>query len=97
MNATRKKARPRRAGQCYTYDGQADPWGGQYTLIKCVGPSRWITCNLPPSETEIQAIREDPWLLAHGGIEEAIAGRWERWGEPREMRFISRDEYARYF
>lgn len=94
---TTKKRPARRAGQVGTYDFQADTFGGQYTLIERAGPNCWLVVDLPPSEAEIAAIREDPWYAAHGGADEAIARRWERWGQPYQLRFVSRAAYDRHF
>jgi hypothetical protein len=85
----------RRAGQCYTYDFQADVYGGAYSLVERVGPNRWLCVNLPPSEAEIAAIMAD--TSAYADAEWSLRTRWARVGETFETQFVSAAKYASYF
>jgi hypothetical protein len=86
----------RRQGRCYTSDFQADCYGGQYTLVERVGPGQWLCADLPPSETEIEDILTDP-TLSEDLAQTIVAERWQHWGEPYAVRFISAARYAEYF
>jgi len=85
----------RRAGQCYTYDFQADVYGGAYSLVERVGPNRWLCVNLPPSETEIAAIMAD--TSEYADTEWTLSSRWSRVGETFVTQFVSHANYDRHF
>lgn len=90
------KRSTRRAGQTGRFDFQADVYGGQYRLVKCIGPGKWLCEHLPPDEQTKAAICADDYLSA----EEAaalLARREEQAGSTFPMQFVSAQEYARYF
>ncbi len=96
---SRKPAPRHHAGQVLTWDFQADIFAGQYQLVERTGPSQWVAVHLPPSEAEIQSIREDPLFGGDSpeSAEEEIRRRFDRAGQPFPIRFVSAREYAEYF
>jgi hypothetical protein len=95
--SSKQQSSQRHAGQVLTFDFQSDVHGGQYQLVERTAPSTWTAVRLPPSETEIASINSDPWYVAHGGADVAIADRFALAGVAFKITFVSARRWAEYF